>query len=83
MQVTKHAAYHDHYEAMKKRLDKQRGARVAWVELARKLAEAIGYILTRHQEFKPAGPSLFGARDGPVLHWTTGTSYSHCILILS
>lgn len=53
----KHPAYHDHYEATKKRLGKQRGRKVARVEVARKLAEAIWYMLTRHQAFAPAGPT--------------------------
>ncbi|MBV9281885.1 MAG: IS110 family transposase [Chloroflexi bacterium] len=54
----KHPLYRDHYQATKKRLGKQRGKKVARVQLARKLAEAIWYILTRHQAFAPAGPSL-------------------------
>ena len=53
----KHPIYHDRYEAMKKRLGKQRGKKVARVEVARKLAEAIWYMLSRHQAFAPAGPS--------------------------
>ena len=55
--ASKHPAYHDHYEATKKRLGKQRGKKVARVEVARKLAEAIWYMLTRHQAFAPAGPT--------------------------
>jgi len=53
----KHPLYRDHYQATKKRLGKQRGKKVARVQLARKLAEAIWYILARHQAFAPAGPS--------------------------
>jgi len=53
----KHPAYRDHYQATKKRLGKQRGKKVARVELARKLAEAIWFMLTRHQAFAPAGPA--------------------------
>jgi transposase len=52
-----HEAFRDHYEATKKRLGKQRGARVARVEVARKLTEAIWYMLSRNQAFSPAGPS--------------------------
>jgi transposase len=53
----KHPAYRDHYEATRKRLGKQRGKKVARVELARKLAEAVWYMLTRHQACAPAGPT--------------------------
>jgi transposase len=52
-----HPAYQQHYQAIKTRLGKQRGAKVARVEVARKLAEAIWYMLTRAQPFAPAGPT--------------------------
>ena len=53
--AARHPAYAAHYEATKKRLGRQRGAKVARVEVARKLAEAIWYMLTRAQRFAPAG----------------------------
>jgi len=53
-----HPAYAAHYQATRKRLGRQRGARIARVEVARKLAEAIFYMLTRNQPFAPAGPAL-------------------------
>ena len=37
----KHPLYHDHYQETKARLGKQRGAKVAQLDLARRLAEAI------------------------------------------
>jgi len=56
--AARHPAYAAHYEATKKRLGRQRGAKVARVEVARKLAEAIWYMLSRSQPFAPAGPAL-------------------------
>jgi transposase len=50
-----HPAYRDRYQRTKTRLGKQRGAKVAQVDLARKLAEAIWHMLTRNQPFAPAG----------------------------
>jgi transposase len=50
----RHPAYHDRYERNKKRLGKQRGAKVAQVDIARQLSEAIWYMLTRNQPFAPA-----------------------------
>ncbi|MFF3875976.1 IS110 family transposase [Streptomyces sp. NPDC001978] len=50
-----HPAYRDRYQRTKTRLGKQRGAKVARVDIARKLAEAVWYMLTRHQPFAPAG----------------------------
>ena len=47
-----------HYEKTKRRLGRQRGATVARIEIARRLAEAIWYMLTRSQAFAPAGPAL-------------------------
>jgi transposase len=51
-----HPCYRDHYQATRRRLGKQRGAKVARVEVARKLAEAIWYMLTRQEPFVPARP---------------------------
>ena len=53
----RHPAYAAHYTHTKQRLGRQRGAKVARVEIARKLAEAIWYMLTRKQPFAPAGPA--------------------------
>jgi transposase len=50
-----HPAYRERYQHTKRRLGKQRGAKVAQIELARTLAEAIWHMLTRHQPFAPAG----------------------------
>ncbi len=52
----RHPAFYDHYEATKKRLGKQRGSKVARVEVARRLSDAIWHMLTRDQAFHPAGP---------------------------
>jgi transposase len=58
MHASRHPAYRERYERTKRRLGRQRGARVAQVDLARRLAEAIWYMLTRGQPFAPAGASL-------------------------
>jgi transposase len=52
-----HPAYRDRYQTTKRRLGKQRGAKVAQIELARTLAQAIWHMLTRNQPFAPAGAS--------------------------
>jgi transposase len=44
----------------KKRLGKQRGAKVARIDIARKLTEAIWHMLTRNQPFAPT-PAPGGA----------------------
>ncbi len=53
--AARHPCYRQRYERTSKRLGKQRGSRVARVEVARSLAEAIWHILTRSQPFAPAG----------------------------
>jgi transposase len=53
--ASKHPAYRDRYLRTKQRLGRQRGPRVAQVDVARKLAEAIWYMLTRGERFAPAG----------------------------
>jgi transposase len=50
-----HPVYRDRYQQTKARIGKQRGAKVAQVDLARKLAEAIWHMLTRNQPFAPKG----------------------------
>ena len=51
----RHPLYRERYQRTKARLGKQRGAKVAQVDLARRLAEAIWHMLTRNQAFAPAG----------------------------
>jgi transposase len=52
------ARYRERYERTKQRLGRQRGAKVARVDLARQLAEAIWYVLTKNEPFAPAGPAI-------------------------
>ena len=54
MHALKHPAYSERYQRNKQRLGKQRGAKVAQVDLARKLTEAIWHMLTHNQPFDPA-----------------------------
>jgi transposase len=48
-------AYAQRYQRNKRRLGKQRGAKVAQVDIARRLAHAIWHMLTRNQQFAPTG----------------------------
>ena len=50
-----HPLYREHYQATKARLGKQRGPQVARVDLARRLAETIWWMLTTNKPFAPAG----------------------------
>ena len=49
-----HPTYRDRYQHTKTRLGKQRGPKVARVQLARTLAHAIWHMLTRNHPFAPA-----------------------------
>jgi transposase len=51
----RHPVYRDRYQRNKARLGKQRGAKVAQVDIARRLAEAIWHMLTTNTPFAPAG----------------------------
>src|SRR3954469_13270838 len=53
--AARHPAYAERYQRMKARLGKQRGAKIARVDLARRLAEAIWWMLTTNKSFAPAG----------------------------
>ena len=58
VRAANHPVYRDSYQTTKQRLGKQRGPRVAQITIARRLAEAIWYMLTRNQPFAPAGATL-------------------------
>jgi transposase len=51
----RHPVYRERYERTKRRLGKQRGPKVAQVDLARRLSEAIWHMLSRNRPFAPAG----------------------------
>lgn len=49
----RHPAYRDHYQRTAARLGRQRGKKVARVEVARKLADAIWHMLKKGEPFAP------------------------------
>ena len=53
--AAQHPAYKDRYRATKTRLGRQRGAKIAQIDIARRLTEAIWHMLTRNEPFSPAG----------------------------
>jgi transposase len=53
--ASRHPLYRRRYERTKRRLGRQRGPRVAQIDIARRLAEAIWHMLTRNEPFAPAG----------------------------
>jgi transposase len=58
MHALRHPAYSERYQRTKRRLGKQRGAKVAQVDIARRLAHAIWHMLTRKERFAPRGAAL-------------------------
>jgi transposase len=52
--AARHPAYAQHYQRTATRLGRQRGRKIARVEVARKLTEAIWHMLTNDQPFAPA-----------------------------
>ena len=58
MHALKHPAYRERYRRNKRRLGKQRGAKVAQIDIARRLAHAIWHMLSRNQPFAPRGATL-------------------------
>ncbi len=48
-------AYRTRYQTMKRRLGRQRGGKVATVDVARQLTKAIWHMLIRNQTFAPGG----------------------------
>jgi transposase len=58
MHALRHPAYSARYQRTKRRLGRQRGAKVAQVDIARRLAHAIWHMLTRNEEFAPRGAAF-------------------------
>jgi transposase len=58
MHALKHPVYSARYQRNKRRLGKQRGAKVAQIDIARRLAHAIWHMLSRNEKFAPRGASL-------------------------
>ena len=76
------AHYRERYERTKQRLGRQRGAKVARIDIARKLAEAIWHILTKNEPFVPRAPLCFWSLDDPLWNWGAGAA-SHQTLSFS
>ena len=58
--AARHPAYRDRHARTRRRLGKQRGPRVARIEVARQLATAIWHMLTTQEPFAPpAGPTIY------------------------
>ena len=55
LNACKHPHYAERYQHTKRRLGRQRGPKVAQIDLSRKLTEAVWHMLTRNQPFAPAG----------------------------
>jgi transposase len=58
MHALKHPAYSGRYQRNKRRLGKQRGAKVAQIDIARRLTHAIWHMLSRKQPFAPRGAAF-------------------------
>jgi transposase len=58
MHALRHPAYSERHQRTRRRLGKQRGAKVAQVDIARRLAQAIWRMLSRNQEFAPRGAAF-------------------------
>jgi transposase len=58
MHALRHPAYAQRYQRNKRRLGKQRGAKVAQIDIARRLAHAIWHMLSRGQQFAPRGAAF-------------------------
>ena len=58
MHALKHPAYAERYQRTKRRLGKQRGAKVAQIDIARRLTHAIWHMLSRNEQFAPRGAAF-------------------------
>ncbi len=63
MHALRHPAYSERYQRNKRRLGKQRGAKVAQVDIARRLAHAIWHIRTRSAAYRASRYLRTAARN--------------------
>jgi transposase len=56
--AARHPAYRERYERNRKRLGRQRGSKVARVDIARELSSAIWHMLTKREPFRPGRPHV-------------------------
>src|SRR5438552_1076505 len=69
--------YRDRYQHTKTRIGKQRGAKVAQIDLARRLSEAIWHMLSRNQPFAPKGATDPLAASRSLRSCATGPTSNH------
>jgi hypothetical protein len=67
MHALRHPAYRERYQRTERRLGRRRGAKVAQIDVARKLTDAIWHMLTNHQPLAPPrqAPLFVRPPDGP------------------
>ena len=65
MHALRHPAYSERYQRTKRRLGKQRAAKVAQVDIARRLAHAIWHMLSHKERFAPEAPLFVWRPDRP------------------
>jgi transposase len=58
MHALRHPAYAERYQRTKRRLGRQRGAKVAQIDIARRLCHSIWHMLTRGENFAPRGAAF-------------------------
>jgi hypothetical protein len=68
-----HPLYRERYQHTKRRLGRQRGAKVVQLDLARKLTEAIWYMLATNPSLRQA-PLFVWLPDSPSWKCATGAS---------
>jgi transposase len=56
--ASRHPVYKERYERNKRRLGRQRGSKVARVDIARELSTAIWHMLTKREPFAPGRPPV-------------------------
>jgi transposase len=62
MQALRQPAYSERYQRTKRRLAKQRGAKVAQIDVARRLSRAIWHMLTNSEPFNAQAPGGAASR---------------------
>ena len=71
--AARHPIYADRYQRTKTRLGRQRGPKVAQVDLARRLAEAIWHMLTTNRALRSGRRrAVSGLVEGPRMSCATG-----------
>jgi transposase len=79
--ASSHPLYRERYQRTRRRLGRQRGPKVAQIDLARQVTEAIWYMPTRNQPSLRQAPFIVWLPDSPFWNSAIGVSPDDTLIL--